>query len=713
MFCRGSRAFLLIVLSLFSGAALAEDKTKVEIPQTASCPAVPAQTLGPDEERDWGLCERWAWSCIRRGLEVNFYVKDCFEQRSDASKVARKRFKYAPYFEPERYKSSNALGARFLYTILTRKELVAELPTVGIRLVGAYFEETVNLENVTTDRNLVLDQSIFRKGLRFTNFKTERNLSLDGSNVRGRIYLLRAQVGGTLFMEEGVYDLVDAGDARFGGSIDAPSSVFNAPFRLDRVKVEGKVSFIRARLTELTAFDTTIGSKLELRFANVRGRIDLTGSTIGGDLRMQRLKFGREVEGHPVLTCDWVLDDTKRFFLHPEFADFSGQPGLYDGIVKEAVSSRPSEGRPEYPCLKAAAELSRNAQHEVLLRDLKIGGALCLIDISGEIEKAPNTTSLTRQNVATVSLDGSEARSTILRWSPSWSDTLWQAVHFKTKNLFIDLGHQPKQHFIDNLEIGNISFLKPIPVDREAQEQEEESRNFLCDVPSGPDARYASDEIDTHQRIIDFFNSEGNRSKSAQPFGEIVARLNESNSSSMMLKMALSEYKLSKVCTSSDYFKHHPLEPTAAALASAQSQDWKVADLLTAAGREKARQSLDESRNIALDAACLGGLKAYKYSVAYGHQPHNILVLIAVFVLLFRGLLYFDTPGPEPAPEVRPPQLGILYAIDMFTPFIKLNQQHSEWKPNRRSLRAYLIFHRVVGLVLTSFLAIGIYAARW
>jgi hypothetical protein len=48
----------------------------------------------------------------------------------------------------------------------------------------------------------------------------------------------------------------------------------------------------------------------------------------------------------------------------------------------------------------------------------------------------------------------------------------------------------------------------------------------------------------------------------------------------------------------------------------------------------------------------------------------------------------------------------------MFTPFIKLNPQHRLWLPNRKSLGAYLLFHRVIGLVLTSFLAIGIYAAR-
>jgi hypothetical protein len=73
----------------------------------------------------------------------------------------------------------------------------------------------------------------------------------------------------------------------------------------------------------------------------------------------------------------------------------------------------------------------------------------------------------------------------------------------------------------------------------------------------------------------------------------------------------------------------------------------------------------------------------------------------------------FDKPVPGQGELGRPHHLGLLYSIDMFTPFVKLNPHHTGLTPNRRSLRAYLLFHRIVGLVLTSFLAIGIYAARF
>lgn len=703
-------AFVLAI----AASAVAVDAQTIDLAEPLLCPPVEGTGVGPDEERSWNSCEKWAWSCIRQGLEANFYAKRCVEQRSEEARGLRRKHRYAPFFEPERFRDANGIGSRFLYTILTSQRYASEIHPAGIRLVGAYFERLVNLENVTTDKNLVFDQSIFRAGVRLTNFKSEKNLSLDGSNVRGRILMLRANIAGTVFMEEGVYDGVDAADARIGASIDAPNSIFNSPFRLDRVRVDGKVSFIRSRLTELTAWDTTIGSKLELRYAHVRGRIDLTGSRIEGDLRMQRTQFGRALAQDAPHHCDWDLRDNDRFFLNPELAVLKAQPDVYRAIVREAVTTRPIDGQAEYPCLKLRDSRTgvlgtpSATHHEVLLRDMKIGGALCLIDITGEIEAATSDHKGLRRNVSIIALDGTEARSTIIRWRESPSMTLWQAVHFKTKNLFIDLSSQPRRHFLDNLEIGNISFIRPGSV--EVGEQNEESRAYLCDVRPGPGARFASDDAKTHLKIIEFFTSEANLARSPQPFGEVVARLNDSNSSSLTLKMALSEYKLGKVCRTSQYFKSLP-DPSAYPPGTLPGDPEFMAALSPEGSRIGG--AINEVQRIVLDAACNCGLAAYKYSVAYGHQPHNIVLLMAVFVLGFRLLLLLDTPGAKVGGHGTRRQLGILYSIDMFTPFVKLNPRHSELRPARRSLRGYLIFHRVVGLVLTTLLVIGIYAARF
>ncbi len=707
------RAFLIFAIPFVSSSHVARADA-IEFPAPKACPFVADQQLAPEEAESWNACDKWAWDCIRRGFEANFYVKACVEQRSDEAKAYHAKYKYAPFYNPDQFKDANGLSKKFVYTILTKRDYANSIAATGIRLVGAYFTDTVNLENITTDKNLVFDQSIFKQGLRLTNFRGERNLSVDGCNVRGRLYLLRANIGGTLFMEEGVFDLVDAGDARFGGSIDAPGAIFNAPVRLERVKVEGKVSFIRSRLTELTAFDTSIGSKLEMRYAHVRGRIDLTGSTINGDLRLQRLRFGRELSDNPTLTCDWDFGDPlNRFFLSPTRPELVPFGDAYGSIVNEVTLSRPGDTVSDYPCLKLKDPTSgvtlpaRNIQHEVLLRDMKIGGALCLIDLTGEIS-GDHARDGKRHDVSTISLDGTEDRTTILRWKKTTSDTMWQAVHFKTHNLFLDLGDRPNQYFLDNLEIGNVSFLKPVTPDQEAEEQEEDTRNFLCDAPSGPNARYASDSPETHQRIVGFFNSDANKSNSAQPFGEIVKRLDSSGNASTPLKVAFTDYKFRSLCQSSELFKRLEKENNDGLLAKLRAM-YRISGMLMT---ETKTGSFDEARRIGLDLACKPLLSVYKYTVSYGYEPLNILYLIIFFVVLFWTLLRFDRPL-HIGPEGRPPRLGLLYAMDMFNPFtqVRINRSHGGWAPEARWLRAYLGFHRFVGFVLCILLALAIYGA--
>ena len=710
------RAVLLFLIAglVIAGPARAQG---IEFPVPLGCPPAEDVRLGPEEEKTWNDCEKWAWSCISKGLEVNFFEKKCLVPRSDDANKLRKRYRYAPFHDPDQYASYNTLSKNFIFTILSNHEYAGAIPAMGIRLVGAYFDGTVNLENVTTDKNLVLDQSIFKNGLRLTNFKGERNLSLDGSNVRGRIYLQRASIGGTLFMDEGVYDLLDAADARFGGSIDGPGSIFNAPIRLDRVRVEGKVSLIRSRLTELTAFDTTIGSKLEMRFAHVRGRIDLTGTTINGDLRLQRLEFGRRRSDGGSVTCDWNLEDPTRqnakdkFFLSPDRPEFEGQNEIYEAIIKNAVLERPVGVSGDQPCFNPPdtdAERFRSIQHEVLLRDMKIGGALCAIDLTGEITSSKDGSSATEDNLKLISLDGTEARTAIFRWRETESRTLWQAVHFKVKNLFIGLGTSPRRHFFDNLEIGNVSFLKPVPQEREQQELLEDSRNFLCEVPSGPESQYKPDAPETHDRIIAFFNDKANESQSAQPFAEIVKRLDSSGAASIRLKVAFSDFKHRSLCQSSDFFRRLEAERVER-LDEMPRKMFNVARSLISQSRT---DPVDEARRIGLDIACRPMLAAYKFSVSYGYEPLNILYIIVFFVMLFWGLLQLDEPLAG-AFDGRPPRLGLLYAIDMFNPFaqVRISRQHADWTPRKRWLQVYLRFHRFVGFVLCLLLALGIYSA--
>src|SRR5204863_7028413 len=161
-----------------------------------------------------------------------------------------------------------------------------------------------------------------------------------------------------------------------GSSIDAARSVFNDVLKLDRSRIEGKVHLVKSRLTVLSATDAYVGGTVELRLADIRVLLDMTGLTVNGDVRLQRLSFGRQVPGIP--SCDYVQNNPLELQ--------SDDQAMLDRVTQETVKTRPSMSQDlKDVCTEALAGQRRGASNEVLLRDMKIKGTLCLIDVTGEI----------------------------------------------------------------------------------------------------------------------------------------------------------------------------------------------------------------------------------------------------------------------------------------------------------------------------------------
>ena len=153
--------------------------------------------------------------------------------------------------------------------------------------------------------------------------------------------------------------------------------------------------------------------------------------------------------------------------------------------MNEIVLSRPSPERrsaSDNICVELLKEARLGAKNEVLLRDMKIKGTLCLIDLTGEISGGTG-----REHVDTISLDGTQANSTVLRWKELASESRWHAVNFKTPYMLINLESQPRQHFIDSLEVGFIAFVRRDANEPSAEQSDENVDKFLCDVTPAPE----------------------------------------------------------------------------------------------------------------------------------------------------------------------------------------------------------------------------------
>ena len=211
--------------------------------------------------------------------------------------------------------------------------------------------------------------------------------------------------------------------------------------------------------------------------------------------------------------------------------------------------TRPSlEGRPAIGniCVELLKEARLGANNEVLLRDMKIKGNLCLIDLTGEIASDGG-----REHLDTSSLDGTQANSTVLRWKDLPSETRWHAVNFKTPYMLVNLESQPRQHFIDNMDVGFIAFVKKDLQEPPPDVSDENVDKYLCDMTPAPENAMAGLVGRRSPAPRAVFTGPANKSRSAQPFSKIVERLEALGATSTYLKIKLSEYKLAKVCATS------------------------------------------------------------------------------------------------------------------------------------------------------------------
>ena len=691
---------LVFALVLSTSAHSQDVKPLFPDPETCAAPLNDGD-LGSDERGSWSDCEKWVWSCIVKGDEANLFAKrpdastpdGCRKARSKEASELRTRLRLAAFKDPGRFETANAISDKFLLTILTNPAYMSRIPPSGIRIFGAYFKDPINLENLTTSVNIVLDASIMKRGLRLTNFRTEKNLSLDYSNVRGSIFLMRSRIEGSLFMEKGVFDSVDLNDARIGASLEATGSVFNDELRIHRAFVQGKVILQKARLTALSGWDARIGSSLEMRLADIRLGVDLTGSTIDGDVRMQDVTFGRHASNDSV-RCDWDPASASNHVLNELKSSLTGND--FEAAIKETVNERPSRADGVQPnsCEAAVKNASLGDKANALLRDMKIKGALCLVDVTGEIAIANDGQS--HKHIGKISLDGTEANSTILSWKPSQSQTLWYMVNFKTNYLLVNLQSQPPVHYTDNINVGAITLLKSADTTAdEARRIDGRNEEYLvkekCDVTPGPNTTHAADDLETQDRIVAFFKSD--QAAGAQPFANIVERIEQTGINTTHLKIALSEHKHRNACASSQL------------TAAWKSNGWK--QVRAQATGLPAR----EVYKFMLDSICSGGYSALKYTVSYGHQPLNLIFWFFGIGLFFFALLFFDKPDPEKPEEIDHP--GLLYVFDNLIPLKAYRSDHAVAArlPKRKSLRIYLKLHRFLGAMLAVLAFFFIYKA--
>jgi hypothetical protein len=319
---------------------------------TYADPALPGELCGIPARDIWTEPESWAWQriCVGETADFNARTGVALEPRN-----------------LEGWSGDRTLSSEFLETILLYEPYRSSLTRKGVRIIGAWFPEPIDLENARIHAELWLDDSRFEKGVSLGGVRDDGLLSLEGSSFASDLNMYSAvfadsvniigckfagtvdmesiQVAQSLLMrEKAEFRDVDLWEAKIGGDIDMRGSKFAGTVNMDSVEVGQSLSMSeKAEFHDVILLGAKIGGQIDMRGSKFVGKLDmdsaevgqlllmrekaefqdvlLLGAKIGGQIDMSGSKFVGKVDmdwievGESVLAQDSVFDENGEWSL--------------------------------------------------------------------------------------------------------------------------------------------------------------------------------------------------------------------------------------------------------------------------------------------------------------------------------------------------------------------------------------------------------------
>ncbi len=135
----------------------------------------------------WSEAETWAGGQIRAGRTADFNARCGPLDPKD----------------PKGWDDRRKLGQAFLETLLLDDPYRSAIPRRGVRILGAWFPEPIDLINARVEHELWLDHSRFEAMVDLSSMKIREPLSLRGSRFGATLNMDNLQVDGSLVMRDG------------------------------------------------------------------------------------------------------------------------------------------------------------------------------------------------------------------------------------------------------------------------------------------------------------------------------------------------------------------------------------------------------------------------------------------------------------------------------------------------------------------------------
>lgn len=232
----------------------------------------------------WSDAERWAWEEIRAGRIADFHNR------------------YGIELDPEKpdgwdnEQRDRRLSQLFLEAILTDESFCLVTSFRGVRIRGACFEQTVDLQHARLERQLWIEHCRFQGGLILRNLQINGWLSLEGSWLGGAVDLMGALLDSSAFLiQVQIVGHLDVKGATISADLDMRGSGFKE-VDLTGAKIGGDLLMNESTFKEIDLSGTKIAGNVVMNDITVDCRLNINGADIGQSLSMHKKASFKEVD---------------------------------------------------------------------------------------------------------------------------------------------------------------------------------------------------------------------------------------------------------------------------------------------------------------------------------------------------------------------------------------------------------------------------------
>jgi uncharacterized protein YjbI with pentapeptide repeats len=246
----------------------------------ASGPALPGEQCRVPPRESWSDLEKWVWHEIGSGriADINAHLGKTADPR-----------------KPDDWGPERRLSTAFLEVMLLHDPWRSTIPRRGVRIVGAWFDETVDLVEAEIAHELRLSRSRFTSEFYLVRLQMQSLLSLYGSVITGTLNMDSAIVGGGMHMGNGAqFADVRLRGARIENQLNLVGAKVTGRLNMNSASIAGALLMRegaeceRAEFGEVDLRGARIQGPLELVGAKVTGGLNINSSSIGGPLLMSK-----------------------------------------------------------------------------------------------------------------------------------------------------------------------------------------------------------------------------------------------------------------------------------------------------------------------------------------------------------------------------------------------------------------------------------------